>query len=205
MGPTVTRLRLLAESRPPAGSTRRYQNTAGGFRIGVGANLNRFLGTQVEYDFNNFGVPTSITNQFGPTLDSLNHRVLSPATGRVHLWSIDLDPVVHYYRSEVFDAYVVGGGGFYRKLVRFSTGTAQENCNSTCLSYPTILGQYSNNAGGLNLGAGIAWRIALQSKVKAFAEARYIWVDNKPSPGNGIYAPAYYRTGYFPIVLGLKW
>lgn len=190
----------------PAGSTRRYQNTAGGFMFGFGANLNKYLGAQIEYSFNNFGVPASITKQFGPTLDSLNHiSTLSPVTGRVHLWSIGLAPVVHYYRSERFDAYVVGGGGFYRKFVRFSTTAGQEGCFSACLSYPTILGQYSNNAGGLNLGAGIAWRIVYGSKVKAFAEARYVWIDNKPSLGNGIYSPAYYRTGYFPVALGLKW
>jgi hypothetical protein len=190
-------LELAGGVAVPAGATRTYQNTAGGFRLGLGANLNKYAGALLEYDFNNFGVPSKLINRAG----SFQY----PVSGRVHIWSVTLNPVIHFYRSEASDAYVIGGGGFYRKLVRFSTTSSQNFCYTNCLTYPTTLSQFSNNAGGVNFGLGIAHRIMLGSKVRAFTEARYVWIDNQRSSGNGVYTPAYYRTGYFPVVVGLKW
>ncbi|WP_176441889.1 outer membrane beta-barrel protein [Granulicella rosea] len=181
----------------PAGATKKYQNTAGGFRLGGGYNLNRRLGIMLQYDFNNFGVPNSLLQHLPSAGDNY--------TGRVHLWSLTAAPVVQLLRSDGASVYLTGGGGFYRKLVKFDTTTKGCNPDGGCLNFPTYAGGDSNNAGGVSLGLGAAKKIAFESKVRVFAEARYVWIANTGGHP-GIHADiANKRTGYFPILIGLKW
>jgi hypothetical protein len=187
-----------------AGAAKRYQNTSGSFRFGGGYNVNKLLSVLLEYDFNNFGVPSAEIISLYGSPDQFIPGNNTGVSGRVHLWSITADPVIHHHWSERSDTYLVGGGGFYRKLVTFNYQTPL-NC-AGCLNPPSTVGQFSNNAGGLNLGLGHARTITYDSYVKWFIEARYVWIDNKPVSPNSIgYPPVAYRTGYFPATVGLRW
>jgi hypothetical protein len=197
-------LELGGGSSFAVGPTRRYQNISGSFRLGTGYNLNKIFGIMLEYDFNNFGVPTGAVNSLYGTPP---YYAPTNITGRVHLWSITANPIFHFYNGEQSGAYLVVGGGFYRKLIRFNYRTPS-NC-SNCLSAPSLYDQSSNNAGGLNAGLGFTRTLSYGSKAKWFAEARGVWIDNNRTTGKtgypGYPSPTNYRTVYFPATLGMRW
>ncbi|MDR3737356.1 MAG: outer membrane beta-barrel protein [Acidobacteriaceae bacterium] len=190
----------------PAGSTKTYQDTGFNVRLGAGYQFNRRIAVLAQYDFNHFGVPKSISDElfFRPGSSPLSGADLG-ASGAVHLWSLTLNPRVRYVHTEKVDAYVVAGGGFYRKLVRFNIpGECQTLASCYFIDWPKIpLSHSSNNAGGFSAGTGIEWRVSYLPHGRYFVEGRYVWVDN--SSTNTVYAPASYRTGYFPITAGLRW
>jgi len=174
----------------PAGASKKLENLGWNVHLGAGSNFNHWVSLFVEYDLNNFGVPLhEVQTYFGS-------GYMPGTTGRVHLWSFTVDPMVRYYHSDQAEAYIIGGGGFYRKVVRFSLPSCTVSCGD----------HSSNNAGGLSIGTGITWKVSYLADARYFAEARYEWVDNQPyanTPASR--EPANQRTGYFPVTLGIRW
>jgi hypothetical protein len=188
-----------------AGATRRYQTSGWNYRMGAGYRLKRRLGAMIEYNYDHFSVPQPLVDSIFVSTYYGNQGVV----GRVHLWSLTLQPTFEVVQTEHYGLYLTGGGGFYRKVTVFSESTSK--CNPTG-SYVNVCvlgssGEYrlSNNAGGMNVGAGIARRISDSSNAKLFIEGRYVWVDNTPSSHNTAYPPANQRTGYFPVSAGVRW
>lgn len=157
--------------------------------MGGGYNFNRRIALLAEYTYNHFDVPQPLVNE----IFDLSGLSTPDTAGDVHLWSTTLVPTYQYFRRNSFGAYILGGGGFYRKLTIFR-GTCSGN---TCLPLPDR-DRYSNNAGGVDGGLGISKRLDEGSGLRLFAEARYVWVDNQVNS-----APA--RTAYFPLTAGLRW
>lgn len=186
----------------PTGNTKAYQNLGWSLKVGGGYNLNKRFTVMMDYDYASFGVPSSILNQVNPQ-----------GGGGTHLWSLTLNPIFNYKTSGRFGGYVVGGGGFYRKLVNF-TQPFNDNCAYFDPFYGCIPGtvnqtvaHFSNNAGGLNLGTGFTYKLSDTGNWKLFAEARYVWVDNQPSANSMSstgYAPSNFRTQYIPITFGVR-
>jgi len=169
--------------------------------MGAGRNFNKRFSVEAEYSYNHFSVPQQIiTDSFGTNGISGLGRI----AGDVHIWSLTVDPSYHYFETERWGGYVVGGGGFYRKVTLFRQ--APTNCpNGDCGPPTNNLLTLSNNAGGINVGTGISRRVSDASNAKLFVEGRYVWIDNQPSPNNRAYLPANYRTGYFPVTAGVRW
>ena len=183
------------------GSSRQVQNDGWNYLTGGGYNFNRRLSLLAEYGFNHFRSPQSeIVALFGvqPT---------SPGTfqvvGDTHLWKLTLDPSYRFHQTEHLGLYVVAGGGFFRKLQIFRT--VYNTCINSCgPPTPDVL-RASNNAGGIEGGAGASWRPGTYSNARLFVEARYVWVDNKPGLNEQFYPPADAATHYLPITAGLRW
>lgn len=185
------------------GSTRRYQERGWNLTVGGGYTFNRHYSLLLEYGFHHAMVPPF------PGPPATGNSSAQPVIGAIRLWSVTAEPVVHYFSTEHFGGYLIGGGGFYRKLTAIDSGNPNFACpapsqlGSTCIVAPGT--RFSNNAGGLNIGTGLAWRVSDLSNAKVYVEARYTWVDNQPSPTNPDYPPANYRTGYIPLTGGLRW
>jgi hypothetical protein len=183
----------------PAGSTGHYQKTGVDVSVGAGRNFNRVLGVLLQYDYAHMGVANSI-------LDDFSNAAQTQVNGATHLWSLTLNPVITFSNSHShYGSYLVFGGGFYRKMTVFSLQGSDEfgdefseGCGRNC--------HVSNNAGGLNGGLGFFYKISTDSNAKIFAEARYTWVDNQPSSTSSstTFPPTNYRTGYFPVALGVR-
>jgi len=184
-----------------AGATRHTQTRGWNYLMGSGYNINRRLSLLGEYSFNHFSVPQQqIALRYGAGALSGIDKVV----GDVHLWSLTLEPTFQYLQTEHLGAYVIAGGGFYRKRTLFRQSPV--NCpNSNCGAPTNNLFDQSNNAAGLNFGAGFAWRVSDASNARLFAESRYTWVDNQPSLHGTTYPPAEARTGYFPVSAGVRW
>ncbi len=192
----------------PAGSTKTYQSTGFNVRVGGGYQFNRRIALVADYDFNHFGVPTSTSDQivFDPLANGFSYSGAElGASGAVHLWSVTLGPRVRYAHSDNFDGYIVASGGFYRKLVRFNIPGECDSRGYCRVGYPSPipLSHSSNNAGGVSVGTGIEWRVSYLPHGRYFIEGRYVWVDNHST--DTVYAPTSYRTGYFPVTVGLRW
>jgi opacity protein-like surface antigen len=163
-----------------------------GFNLGAGAgyNFHPNLGIMGEFGFNHLGVSSRTLSAVG----------VPDGSGRIY--SLTLNPIVHFNPKGKFDAYVIGGGGYYRRTVEFTQPSVE---TITAFDpffgfYPAnvatnqVLGTFSQNAGGLNIGGGVSMRVRGDSNTKFFAEARYHYIYTSPI-----------RTVVLPVTFGLRW
>jgi hypothetical protein len=111
--------------------------------------------------------------------------------------------MVHLVPRGRFDAYIIGGGGYYRRTIEF---TEPSSAVATVfdpfygifipVEFPTtnVLGSFSQNKMGLNLGAGVAVRLGEDSRSTIFAESRYHYIYTSPI-----------RTSILPVTFGFRW
>lgn len=181
---------------PVLGNTRASQNHGWNFRMGGGYRFNQRYAALLEYGYDHFQTPQ-------PVVTSL---FLTPTyEGKVHLWSIGVQPTMELVHSSRFGLYATGGVGFYRKKTKFQYVPPPCNRSLTdcTVAVPSI--SRSNNAPGFNGGAGIAWRWSEFGPVKIFLEARYVRVANKANANSTFYLPANQTTEYIPILAGFRW
>jgi Outer membrane protein beta-barrel domain len=197
-----------------AGSTGHYSRTGVGVSVGVGRNFSRAFGVLLQYNYDHMGVTNSAANNFvcgnpqncnAATIDFPNGTT---ETGATHLWSLTVNPVINFSDSHSqWGMYVVGGGGFYRKMTVFNITDNFSGGSVSCTGSGNGC-RFSNNAFGVNGGLGFFYKITADSNAKVFAEARYVWVDNQPSVNNTIanggFPQTNQRTGYFPVTVGLR-
>jgi opacity protein-like surface antigen len=163
-----------------------------GFNFGAGAgyNFHPNFGVMADFGFNHLGVNST-------TLASVG---VPDGSGRVY--SLTLGPIVHFNPKGKFDAYAIGGGGYYRRTVEFTQPAVQ---TITAFDpffgfYPAnvatnvVLGSFTQNKGGLNIGGGVSMRLRGDSNLKFFAEARYHYIFTSPI-----------RTAVLPVTFGLRW
>lgn len=164
---------------PTVGDQRANQNHGWLYRMGGGYRYNSRASLLVEYTFDHFDVPPhDVTIVAGQGSVS--------ASGVLHLWSTTLVPTYEFAQKERYSAYVLGGGGYYRK------------------NFPG----YNNapnaaGAGGFEGGVGIFEPLTAERTVKLFAEARFVWIGGQ-TPTNALPSPKN-RTSFIPITAGLRW
>ena len=197
----------------PAGATGHYQTPGWKISVGGGLNFNKAFGVLLQFDYDNMGVPREqiqAMQQFyldnGATTDDVAGMDAS-----THLWSLTLNPVINFQGSGRAGAYLVGGAGYYRKITSFTlpaTGCDPNYYYYYGICVPVTMNQefdrYTSGAFGVNGGVGLTWKLSSFSSQRLFAEARYVWTNNKPDNGL-LYPPNSYRTGYFPVTVGLRW
>ncbi len=201
----------------PTGATGRRTNLSYGFKGGAGINFNRRFGVMAEYNYDHFGIQGRVLNS---QQDLYNQYILdqtgdptqeiSGLDGNTHLWSLTLNPTYTFHESDKSSAYVVVGGGFYRKVVNFTIPSVGTYCDPYYGCYQVATNQvfdhYSNNAGGINGGIGFTYKPSRFAGERFFAEARYVEVFNSASANSvvSLYPPANARTGYIPVTFGVR-
>lgn len=167
--------------------------------MGGGYRFNKHLSLLAEYTFNHFDIPETVVTDVSQGVD-----VSNIAAGHVHLWSITLIPTYDIFQRESFAAYVLGGGGLYRKYMLFQASPCSFTCtpDGSEASPFSDAGRYTNNAGGIEGGLGISQALTQERTIKLFAEVRYVWVDN---PTAGPASSGEVRTSYLPITAGIRW
>lgn len=210
----------------PTGGTHDYAKPNWRFQVGVGRNFNKTLGVIAQFDYDHFGMQTSTLNNQLALYNSLctiaaqAAGFCTPLTqlgGNIHDWSFTLNPIVNFYTSDTFGSYVIGGVGFYHKVTTFTTPGVATYYDPY---YGYIQYQadqpvdvYTSNAAGFNGGIGFTYKTSRFSSGKFYAEARYVWTDNKPRPfdisGTTPYFNAFpqasARTTYIPVTFGFRW
>jgi hypothetical protein len=173
----------------------------GNFTLGGGLNFNSHLGALIEYQF---------------VQDKLPGALIAEAEaqgGYARIWSFTIDPVIDLMPKAKNDVYITGGGGFYRKVTNFTD--PEDVCEvyyyEECGTENQVVGHFSSNQGGFNVGAGFQHRLGGMygdSKTKLFAEVRYLDVLSPAVIGQSAdgLAPTTVAadTKMIPITLGVR-
>lgn len=199
----------------PARATGDYAKPGWKIQAGVGRNFNKTLGVLLQFDYDKFGIQTTTLNNQLALYNSLGAG-LNQLGGSIHDWSFTLDPIVNFYTSDTFGAYVTGGLGFYHKYTVFTTPAIGQYCDPYygCYQYQADqpIDWYTSNAFGVNGGFGLTYKLSRWANQRLYAEARYVWTDNQPKPydvsGRTRYFNAFpqasARTNYIPVTLGIR-
>jgi hypothetical protein len=186
----------------PTDESSQHISWGGNLTVGAGYRVNPMFSLMAEYQFIDSKLPGLIIDEAGAT------------GGHVHIWSLTLDPVIDLTPKSALDFYAVGGGGFYRSVTSFTDPQQAQYCTYFYCGIVTqnvVVGHYSSNQGGWNVGAGIAHRFAGwngDGKMKIFAEARYLDVltPSITTQANGLGTTAVDAdTKIIPVTFGLRW
>ena len=203
----------------PTGATGKRTTLSYSLKAGAGVNLNKKFGIMAEYNYDHFGISGSTLANQAALFNTLyqgytdaNGNVIdfTGLDGNAHVWSLTLNPIFTFHETDKTSAYVVVGGGFYRKVTAFTLPTVAVGYSYYYGPYEYVANQtvenYSNNAGGVNGGIGFTYKPSRFAGEKFFAEARYVEVFNSAS-NNSVssdYPPSNARTGYFPVTFGIR-
>jgi opacity protein-like surface antigen len=144
-----------------------------------------------EFGYNSLGVASRVLNAVGAP------------NGDARIYSLTLNPIVRFNPHGRFDVYAIGGGGYYRRTVEFTeptTAIATAFDPFFGVFFPvavpanTVLGSFTQNKGGWNIGAGITVQLKGDSNAKFFAESRYHHIYTTPV-----------RTTVLPVTFGFRW
>lgn len=134
----------------------------------------------------------------------VSDRVLNEAAvpdGNSHLWAFTAQPMLEFAPRHGFNPYLVGGVGYYRRVVQFTRPTVVQidifdpfffGVFPVLVPANQVLGTITDDGIGGNAGVGVNWRIG-DSDAQVFLEARYHYAD----VGSII-------TRMIPITLGLR-
>jgi hypothetical protein len=205
----------------PAGGSHSYLAPSYNIQVGAGRNFNKTFGVNVQFDYDNFGFQTSTLNNQLALYNSLgatdqNGDPLSVLGGNSHIWSFTVDPIMNYYTSDTWGAYVTGGGGFYHKTANFTVPTIGTECELFgCFQFQAnqSIDKYTSNAFGVNAGLGVTYKASRFSSIRFYAEGRYVYTFNSArtfslgdANGNGfnVFPENSAKTGYIPITFGVR-
>lgn len=187
----------------PTNDSSPYISWGYNFTVGGGYRVNQNLSLMLQYDFLHSKLPDAIVAEAGAT------------GGFDHLWSLTLNPMYEVNPKSSVTFYAVGGGGFYRKVTNFTNPQPQFYCQyfygCGYITTNAVVGHFSSNQGGWNIGGGIEHRFAGwngDGKMKVFAEARYLdvlspAVTTQPNGlGTTTVGP---DTKIIPVTFGLRW
>src|SRR5439155_8977250 len=123
----------------PSSSNFDYATTSWGFQAGAGRNFNRHFGTNIEFDYDHFGMTSATLNNqqnlYNYILDAISPGTVEAGNGVAgldgnnHIWSVSVDPIYNIKSGEGLGAYVTGGVGFYHKVANFTVPTEGEYCD----------------------------------------------------------------------------
>ena len=181
-----------------------YISWGGNVTVGAGYRFDQNFSLNLEYQFIDSKLPGTIIAEAGAN------------GGYDHIWSLTLDPMYEFNPKSAMTFYAVGGGGFYRKVTSFTDPEQAFYCDYFGFCYGVtqnaVVGHFSSNQGGWNIGAGIEHRFAGwngDGKMKFFAEARYLDVLSPAVNGitpNGLGVTTVGAdTKIIPVTVGLRW
>jgi hypothetical protein len=157
-------------------------NGGSNFEFGGGYNFSPRVGFVLEYMNSWLGVSDAALQQNGAV------------DGTAYVWGLTLNPIWRFRISGPIGGYLIGGGGYYERETRFD--------EPVTVFVPTFHGGFYgdalervrnyDDAGGLNMGAGLTWNLGWGTKL--FVEARYHYIFTSGT-----------ATQIIPVTFGLRW
>jgi opacity protein-like surface antigen len=181
----------------PVGSSSQYITWGGQFVTGAGYRFSPMFSTLVEYQYIYDKLPGAVIAQTGAD------------GGHADIWSFTLAPVIDLTPRHRVNAYITGGGGFYRKVTNFTNPQEVLYCYYYYCGITTenvVIGHFSSNQGGWNIGGGIGYR--MMGNMQFYAEARYLdiltpAVTTEPNGLGRVSVGA--GTTLVPFTFGIRW
>jgi opacity protein-like surface antigen len=160
------------------------------FSVGGGYNFTSYFSGGIQFTYNGLGVSRGLL------------REAAVPDGNAHIWSITAEPKIRFAPERRFDPYVVGGVGFYRRVVQFTRPTTQTVLLfdpffgaffNAVIPVNQVIGTIAHNGVGGNAGGGFDVGIGSQG-LKLFVEARYHYADT-----------GRIKTRMVPVTFGVRW
>ena len=188
----------------PTDESAPYIGWGGNFTLGAGYRFDQHFSMNLEYQLIHSKLPDVIVGEAGAT------------GGYDTIWSFTLNPMYEVNPKSAITVYGVGGGGFYRKVTNFTDPQQGYYCDYFGFCYgvtqDVVVGHFSSNQGGWNVGAGLEHRFAGwngEGRMKFFAEARYLDVLSPAVIGitpNGLGVTTVGPdTKIIPVTVGVRW
>jgi hypothetical protein len=157
-------------------------NGGSNFEFGGGYNFSPRAGWVLEFMNHSLGVTNNALQQ--------NNAI----SGDAGVLSVTLNPIWRFRIAGPVGGYLIGGGGYYQREMRFDEPVQ--------VFIPTFSGgfytpgietvhQY-DDTGGVNIGAGLTWNAGWGTKL--FVEARYHYIFTSGT-----------ATQIIPVTFGLRW
>jgi len=167
----------------PIGSSGQNLDTGWNLRAGGGINFSPHWGAMLDAGFDFMGVNSG-------TLSNLGY-----GSGKLSVFSLTLDPIVHLTPHRSVDVYVTGGGGYFHQDLALTNqqpfaGTVADPFFGYLPTTPLVNTAASNKPG---IDAGVGVEFGHKWGGKFFAEARY----------DHIYTGTF-DTNYFPVTFGFR-
>jgi hypothetical protein len=168
---------------PVLGDAGRQLTDGSNFVLGAGYNFTPRAGLTVEY----MNAELGVTN--------LALQTNGAVSGDAVVSGVTLNPVWRFRLDGPVGGYLIGGGGYYVRELRFDQPvpfTYVNHLGQTVTGVGTQTFHQYNGAGGVNVGAGLTWNIFRGTKL--FLEVRY-----------HRFFTSGYTTQVLPITFGLRW
>jgi len=178
----------------PQGDIGNFVNTGGNFVVGGGLNVGKRIGFDAEFMWHDLPPKSSVIALTGAP------------DGSARLYSVTGNVMAHTNETHHLGAYGIGGIGWYHRSWELTAPTLSVGtvclpsyffwgvvCTNGLVSSNAVLRSGSANAFGLNIGAGVTYRLG-GSHAKFYTEARYHY--------------AYFshlNTAVLPLTFGLRW
>jgi hypothetical protein len=166
-----------------------FINNGGNFVVGGGYNLNRWIGTNGEFMWQDLPVNTATKN------------ALQTPGASARQYAVTFDPMVHTGLGHNVGVYAIGGIGWYHRSGETTTPGTAILCDPywswwfgcTIGTVNIVTGSTSADAFGENIGGGLTYRFG-ESGIKFYTEFRYHHAD-------------YHKvaTDIIPLTFGLRW
>ena len=176
---------------PPVGQLSNRLGNGWNVTGGAGWNASKMLNLGIKYQYNGFGVSSSVLNALGVP------------GGDAHVQSLTFDPRIELPFGQRYGAYAVGGVGYYWRTVNFT----QPTTFTTTFFDPffgvffpgvvganQVIGRVRRSGIGGSLGGGLNFGLGHFTSAKLFVEARYHYANTGNIP-----------TRMVPVTVGLRW
>jgi hypothetical protein len=216
----------------PIGSDFNYATLGYGFGGGGGRMFNAHFGTNIEFNYDHFGMTGSTLNNqqalynYAINLYNIQNpsNPVAPITGldgNSHIWSFSLQPIYNLPSGEGIGVYITGGAGYYHKVANFEVPAIGTYCDPFygCYSYTAnqTIDHYTSNAFGVNGGVGVTYKFSRFASQRLYAEVRYVHLFNSYRPGvtyatvtpenvneNNFFPQNSTHTDYLPVKFGIR-
>lgn len=165
-------------------------NTGFNLTAHAGVNATPYFPLKIEFGYNQLGVSSAVLQAAGVP------------SGSARIYSLTLNPEFHLNPKGRFDVYGTAGGGYYRRTVEFTQPTVAVFTGfdpfygvfvPVGIPAQEVIGSFSQNKAGWNVGAGVSIALKEDSSTRFFAESKYHYIFT-----NG-------RTTLLPVTFGVRW
>jgi opacity protein-like surface antigen len=197
-----------------SGEVRNHLGDGYNFNIGVTFNATPKIGIQGEYSFNGLGekqidIPIASNPIVGaPTVDQ-------PFFANMNMQYFDVNAVIKPSPDAKVSPYLIAGFGVYYRPIEVTTpgvGYVPGYCDPWWyVCYPggwvpveNIIGERSSTDFGINVGGGIAFRVAEAASIYFEARYHYIWGPTVDASAAGGSSSQKANGQFFPITGGIR-
>jgi hypothetical protein len=195
----------------PVGNTGKFYTPSYTFGVGAGFNFNRTFGVLGEFHYDHMGVTggaadTEYNNLIGY---GFTNSDLAGFDANAHVISFSVNPIVNFTPAShggKMGAYVTGGAGWYRKTTNFTLPSVGTSCSFYCVQYYTNynIDSASADSFGVNVGAGLTYKLSEFSSERLFVDARYTWLPISSNNNNDFFPFNRRNSEYIPITVGIR-